>query len=139
MRFSQQSGDDSGYLSAFNFSSLTDIVMLLLIFFLLTSSFVTTKGLNVLLPDAANIDHQPEEERLFVSIDGEQRISFDDTEITKEQLPGMVTERIAQDTAMIVVLKADENLPYTVVIEMMDLIKGAGANRFFLATDQPKQ
>jgi biopolymer transport protein ExbD len=41
-------------LSAFSYSSLTDIVMLLLIFFLLTSSFIATKGLKVNLPRAEN-------------------------------------------------------------------------------------
>ena len=40
-------------LTAFSLASLTDIVLLLLIFFLLTSSFVTQNGLRVTLPDVA--------------------------------------------------------------------------------------
>jgi len=38
------------YLESFNFSSLTDVVMQLLIFFLLTFSFANTRGMNVTLP-----------------------------------------------------------------------------------------
>lgn len=138
MRFSAQGGDDSGYLSAFNFSSLTDIVMLLLIFFLLTSSFVTTKGLDVVLPDATNTEkHQ--DERLFVSVDAGGLISLNDSEVTKEELPGLIAAQLQQDTAAVVVLRADKELSYNVVIEMLDIIKGAGATRFFLATERPKK
>lgn len=137
MRFTAQNGSDSGYQAAFNFSSLTDIVMLLLIFFLLTSSFVTTKGLDVVLPDAVNTEkHQ--DERLFVSVDAEEKISLNENPVTREDLPGLIAAEVQADSMAVVVLRADKELPYRVIVEMLDLIKGAGATRFFLATDRPK-
>ncbi len=135
MKFS--GSQDSGYLSAFNFSSLTDIVMLLLIFFLLTSSFVTTKGLDVVLPEAANTD-QHQDMRVDVSVKEDGTIAFNGEPTTKEELPGLITESIKADTttATVVVLRADQALPYSTVVEMLDIIKGAGATRFFLATER---
>ena len=137
MKFS--GSQDSGYLSAFNFSSLTDIVMLLLIFFLLTSSFVTTKGLDVVLPEASNTE-QHQDLRVDVSVKEDGTISFNGQQTTKEELPGLITTAVTTDTTTttVVVLRADQALPYSTVVEMLDIIKGAGANRFFLATEKKK-
>ncbi|MCE2504284.1 MAG: biopolymer transporter ExbD [Chlorobi bacterium] len=137
MKFS--SSEDSGYLSAFNFSSLTDIVMLLLIFFLLTSSFITTKGLDVVLPEATNTE-QHQDLRVDVSMKGDGTIAFNGQETTKAELPARIAATIEADTTKVtvVVLRADESLAYSNVIEMLDIIKGAGATRFFLATERKK-
>ena len=135
MRFDNASGEDSGYLSAFNFSSLTDIVMLLLIFFLLTSSFVTTKGLDVVLPEAANIEKQ-NDLRLDVSLKEDGTIAFNGEETTVTALPSQVQEAITGDTTAIVVIRADKGLPYEKIIEALDVVKGAGATKFFLATGE---
>lgn len=141
MKFSGQNGNDSGYLSAFNFSSLTDIVMLLLIFFLLTSSFVTTKGISVATPEAGNTAQQ-QDQRVVVSMNAEGKISLNETETTKEELPALLTAQLRADSAnsdsTIVVLRADKELPYEEVISILDIIKGAGATKFFLATEKPK-
>ena len=137
MKFS--SSDDSGYLSAFNFSSLTDIVMLLLIFFLLTSSFVTTKGLDVVLPEASHVE-QHQDLRIDVSMKGDGTIAFNGQTTTKAELPSQIASAIKADTTVtaVVVLRADQSLGYGDVVEMLDIIKGAGATRFFLATDRKK-
>ena len=136
MKFKQRSTPP--YLSAFNFSSLTDIVMLLLIFFLLTSSFVTTKGLDVTLPEAANVESE-EDSRLYVSIDDKRAISVNERTATIETVPGLVREALARDSSQTVVIRADATLSIADVIEVLDVVKGAGARRFFIATDQPEK
>ncbi len=132
MKFSQKSG--TPYLSAFNFSSLTDIVMLLLIFFLLTSSFVATEGLNVVLPQADNSEAQ-EDSRLYVSIDEQKQIRVNDRDATLQTLPGMISGAIAADSSQTVVIRADQALTLGDVVGVLDIVKGAGARKFFIATD----
>ena len=139
MKFTSQGGNgDSGYLSAFNFSSLTDIVMLLLIFFLLTSSFVTTRGLDVVLPEGSQ-SSQPDNLRLDVSVDEEGKVYFQDEQTDFDNLGSLVQAELAKeeegDTA-IVVIRADRTLDYDIVIRVLDDIKGAGATKFFLATEE---
>lgn len=140
MKFS--AGNDSGYLSAFNFSSLTDIVMLLLIFFLLTSSFVTTKGISVTAPEARNTTQQ-QDQRVVVSVDAEGKVSLNDTETTMEDLGALMSEQLRTDSlnadSTIVVVRADKQLPYETVIKVIDIVKEAGAAKFFLATERPKE
>ncbi len=128
---------ESPYLSAFNFSSLTDIVMLLLIFFLLTSSFVATDGMDVVLPEARNADTQ-EEARLYISMDEERKISINNRDATMETLPGLVAAEIARDSSQTVVIRADQTLLMSDVIGLLDVVKGAGARRFFIATEKAK-
>ena len=135
MKFTQKT--ESPYLSAFNFSSLTDIVMLLLIFFLLTSSFVATEGMDVVLPEATNVDTQ-EESRLYVSIDKDQKLEINGTAVTLETLPGTIRTELAKDSMQTVVIRADQDLQLKNVIGVLDQVKGAGAKKFFIATEKEK-
>lgn len=72
-------------LTAFSLASLTDIVLLLLIFFLLTSSFVTQNGLRVQLPDVAAAAPL-EQVYVAVTIDDEGTFFVDDQEVARDSL-----------------------------------------------------
>ena len=72
-------------LTAFSLASLTDIVLLLLIFFLLTSSFVTQRGIEVNLPDTASATPL-EAQYVAISILPDGRIFVDETETTPDSL-----------------------------------------------------
>ena len=135
MRFSRSAREQ--YLSAFNFSSLTDIVMLLLIFFLLTSSFVTTQGLDVTLPETSN-STENQQERVYVSVDESGQISVNDRTTTLAELPSLIASEIAHDSSRVVVLRADQSLALKDVIQVLDEVKGAGARHFFIATEKKK-
>lgn len=136
MRFSRKNG--SPYLSAFNFSSLTDIVMLLLIFFLLTSSFVTTRGLDVVLPQADN-STATQDQRIVVSINEAGKITVNDQTATIETIPALVKTALASDTTRPVVVRADQVVQLKEVVSVLDAVRGAGARRFFIATESSKE
>ena len=133
MRFTAQKKDP--YLSAFNFSSLTDIVMLLLIFFLLTSSFVATEGLNVVLPQAANSDTQ-EDSRIYISMNQKKAITVNNQAATLQTLPEIIRAELANDSTQTVVIRADQSLLLSEVVGVLDVVKGAGARKFFIATEK---
>lgn len=135
MRFTAQKKDP--YLSAFNFSSLTDIVMLLLIFFLLTSSFVATEGLNVVLPQAANSDTQ-EDSRIYISMNEKKAITVNNQAATLQTLPEIIRAELANDSTQTVVIRADQSLLLSEVVGVLDVVKGAGARKFFIATEKDR-
>lgn len=72
-------------LTAFSLASLTDIVLLLLIFFLLTSSFVTQNGLRVQLPDVAAAAPL-EQVYVAVTIDQDGLFFVDDRQVARDSL-----------------------------------------------------
>ncbi|MEM1057531.1 MAG: biopolymer transporter ExbD [Bacteroidota bacterium] len=78
-------------LTAFSLASLTDIVLLLLIFFLLTSSFVTQRGIEVNLPDTSSATPL-EAQYVAISILPDGRLFVDETETTEDSLTITIAE-----------------------------------------------
>ncbi|MDT0632924.1 biopolymer transporter ExbD [Rubrivirga sp. S365] len=72
-------------ITAFSLASLTDIVLLLLIFFLLTSSFVTQNGLRVDLPDVASAAPL-EQQYVAITIDGDGAFFVDEQQTARDSL-----------------------------------------------------
>ena len=96
-------------LSAFSLASLTDIVLLLLIFFLLTSSFVTQYGLRVNLPDVS-ASAPLEQQYVAVSIDADQALFVDDTPTTVQDLASVVTAIRGERSALAVYADRDATI-----------------------------
>ncbi|MEM8557113.1 MAG: biopolymer transporter ExbD [Bacteroidota bacterium] len=91
-------------LTVFSLAGLTDIVLLLLIFFLLTSSFVTQQGIRVNLPESAA--GVPEEQQyVSVAITAEGLYFVGDAEVAEDDLPTAIAEARGERDAL--VLRAD--------------------------------
>ena len=104
----------------FNMSSLTDIIFLLLIFFMLTSTFVTPNALNLLLP-SSNSQVTVEKKRIAVSITDDLSYYLGSTPIQAEELPILLTEAIAKEEQPTIVLNAERGVPIEKVVEIMNL------------------
>jgi biopolymer transport protein ExbD len=126
------------YLESFNFSSLTDVVMQLLIFFLLTFSFANTRGMNVTLPKTM-VGSPPVNRTISVTVMKERKIFLNNEEVPKEQLTARLAGLLGADMDQQIVVRADKDLLLQDVVEVLDLAKGAGATRLFIATDAEKE
>jgi len=122
-------------LSIFSFSSLTDIVMLLLIFFLLTSQFVIQTGVKVKLPGAKN-NEQLAPAKLVVSITSNGRIFFRNQEVTSDELPGQLSQAMKQNKDSNLVIHSDKDARLDIVIKVIDAAKGIGVNKFTIETEK---
>ncbi len=123
------------YLDTFNFSSLTDVVMQLLIFFLLTSSFSNTRGMNVTLPKA-EAGQPPIQKTIGVSIAQDKQIYLNGDRITKNQLATRLAELVRKDPQQQIVIRADKGLQLQDVIDVLDIAKITGATKLFIATEE---
>ncbi len=128
----------SRYLESFNFSSLTDVVMQLLIFFLLTFSFANTRGMNVTLPKTA-VGQPPQRKTISVSIQKDKNLFLNNEAVTKEQLATKLTTLIKIDIDQQIVVRADKDLTLQDVVEILDIAKGVGATKLFIATEAAKE
>ncbi|MBU2491403.1 MAG: biopolymer transporter ExbD [Bacteroidetes bacterium] len=121
-------------LSVFSFSSLTDIVMLLLIFFLLTSQFVIQTGVKVKLPGAKN-NEQSVPSRLVVTVNEQNRIFVGSKEIGIDALAGELSKlKSGQDGNLII--RADKSVNIDIVIKVIDSAKGVGIDKFTIETEK---
>ncbi|MCK5457603.1 MAG: biopolymer transporter ExbD [Melioribacteraceae bacterium] len=122
-------------LSIFNFSSLTDIVMLLLIFFLLTSQFVIQTGVKLKLPGAVN-NEQTVPSRIVVSITELGKIFVGPDEVTMDAI-ALKLESIKKNAAEEnVIIRADKSTDIEMVIKVIDAAKGVGINKFTIETEK---
>ena len=122
-------------LSIFHFSSLTDIVMLLLIFFLLTSQFVIQTGVKVKLPGAVN-NEQTVPSRLVVSISELGKIYVGQEEVTMDALAIKLEGITKSATEENVIIRADKSTNIDVVIKIIDAAKGIGIEKFTIETEK---
>jgi len=118
---------------AFSTISLTDIVLLLLIFFLLSSSFFVQPGIKVNLPKA--ITGQVESnDRIYLTITKKELLYLNNQPILKSELGGRLAAMLKDQPEKLVVIQADKELTLETAIEIVDIAKLAGAEKFMIAT-----
>ena len=109
----------------FNMSSMTDIVFLLLIFFMLTSTMVTTNALDLNLPKAKGKTEN--NQNVAVSITKDMEYFIDKDPISEENLEAKLIELLSGDEGKAIVLRAEEGVPIEKAVSVMDI---AYSNKF---------
>jgi biopolymer transport protein ExbD len=122
-------------LAVFSYSSLTDIVLLLVIFFLLTSQFVIQTGVKVKLP-GSQTNEQAEPTQLVVTITSENAIYIGSEQIGIEQLALKLNENIELNDQNNLVIRADKTVQIDVVIKVIDAAKSVGIGKFTIETEK---
>jgi biopolymer transport protein ExbD len=126
---------DNKPLTIFSYSSLTDIVLLLLVFFLLTSSFIITEGIKVTLPEAEHTT-ATEQEQLVIALLNDGRTFLNNVEIPDGGFRAALQEKLTEPETQVIVLSSDADVPLQRAVFVMDEAKGLGATRFFISTTQ---
>lgn len=121
-------------LTLFSQSSLTDIVLLLLIFFLLTSSFVTNFGIRVTLPEAETAS-QTESQFVNVAITAKGEYFVDGERVTSGMLTSAIREAYSNKPGSSLVLRADKEAIIDHAVIVMN-IAGALQMPILLATER---
>ena len=122
-------------LASFSFSSLTDIVLLLLIFFLLTSQFVIGNGIPVDLPKTKTTE-KTKISPVTVSIDKEGKIYFKGKRISKEKLGSEFEAIRKKKNVESIIIRADKETALENVVAVIDLARGAGIEKFTVQTEK---
>ncbi|MBN1290733.1 MAG: biopolymer transporter ExbD [Candidatus Latescibacteria bacterium] len=124
-------------MTTFNAISLTDIIFLLLVFFLLSSTFVLQPGVKVQLPTTTSTDISSEKS-VVVSVTKEGAIYLNDNLVNKIELGAQLRQMVINVGNPILVLRADKAVTIESLVEVMDIAKTAGGERFVIATS-PKE
>ena len=124
-------------LTTFNAISLTDIIFLLLVFFLLSSTFVLQPGVKVQLPTTTTTDISSEKS-VVVSVTKEGAIYLNDNLVNRIELGAQLRQMMLNVGNPILVLRADKAVTIETLVEVMDIAKTAGGERFVIATT-PKE
>ena len=105
----------------FNMSSMTDIVFLLLIFFMVTSTLIAPNALKLLLPQSKN--QTSAKPITTVSIDKEFNFFIETTPIPFSQLENRLQKRLAREEDPTISLHVDKAVPMEQVVRVMNIAK----------------
>ncbi|PID27907.1 MAG: hypothetical protein CSB55_06920 [Candidatus Cloacimonadota bacterium] len=114
--------------------SFTDIIFLLLIFILISSSFITHSGIKINLPSSA-VQRNEYTKNISLTMTKDEKIYLDNELVDLEKLPKLLNERMLNDPEQVVVVRADEDIPLKKVVLLLDKARESGSNRFFIATE----
>lgn len=120
-----------------NLTPLIDIVFLLLIFFMVSTTFDRQTKLKVQLPEASNESEQQLDASLVLAIDAKGKYYINDRQLVNTSLKTLKTalqKTIGDDKDVAVVLRADAKTPHQSVVTAMDAALQLGLTRLSIAT-----
>ncbi|MBF8150298.1 biopolymer transporter ExbD [Winogradskyella sp. F6397] len=118
----------------FNMASMTDIVFLLLIFFMIASTLVTTNAIDILLPKASGKTEN--KKSIAVSIKKDLTYYIDQKRVGESVLETQLISVMSSQESPTIVLRAEKSVPVENVVKVMDI---ANRNKFkVILAVQPK-
>ena len=103
----------------FNMSSMTDIVFLLLIFFMLASTLVTTSAIDILLPKASGKTQN--KKSVSVSIKKDLTYYIDQKRVGESVLESQLVNALSSEESPTIVLRAEEGVPIEKAVKVLDI------------------
>ena len=130
-----QLGGGSGVKSDINVTPLVDVMLVLLIIMMIVAPLLQ-QGVSVKLPVATNTSEKPDtQEQTVLAIDSNRRLYLNAVPVLKDDLQRRVTEILENKKDRIVIIKADEDVEYSAVMDAMDALRASGIEDMGLITD----
>jgi len=127
--------DEFQPLAGVNIIPVIDVSLVLLIILLATSPILNLPGFEVKLPKARTSESK--EKNITVSLSIKDELAINETPATAiEQVGPLIAKELKENKDMIVIIRADQGVPYGKVEHLMDIAKKVGAQRIAIATQQ---
>jgi biopolymer transport protein ExbD len=117
-------------------ASQGDIAFLLIIFFMVGTTFRASQGLKVVLPNAMSTERilkKRNTQNLWIDKTG--RVSVNDNLVTMPGVTSVMSEKLIENPDIVVVLQADKDVPYGYVTDVLEALKAARALKVTFATN----
>jgi biopolymer transport protein ExbD len=128
---------DAGIIAEINITPLTDVFLVLLIIFMVTSSVIANTGKKVDLPEAVQQSQTPPK-AVNVTITEEGIVQVNDQVVKLENLRGHLEKALKATDNKTVILRGDRKVVLEQAVYVLDQAQLAGAEGFALATKKPK-
>lgn len=113
---------------------MLDIVFIMLIFFIVTTSFVKEAGIDVNRPEASQATQKPSA-NIFIAIRENGEVWMDRRQVDIERVAANLERLLAEQPTDMVVIQADEGARHGIVVRVMDQIKEAGIAQISIAAE----
>lgn len=116
---------------------MIDVVFQLLLFFMVSTTFINNPGIQVQLPKASSQVVMSEDRDVRVWVTGEGAVYVDDDPVDLDQLRLRLRRAAERDPDTLVVIKADAGVPHGRVVTVMDIARQEGLGRLGISTEAP--
>jgi biopolymer transport protein ExbD len=130
-------GDDDDLISGINVTPLVDVVLVLLIIFMVTATYIVRAAIEVDLPRAAH-GGEAVGTVLSVVVTKANEVFLDGVRLGDEDLVRRTKAAVAKDAETRVIISADKGALHGAVVKVIDLVKGAGATRFAIHVERER-
>ena len=114
---------------------LIDIIFQLVLFFMVSTTFVTSPGIEVDLPRSSSDTILRERDDINLWVTSEGAVFVDDTPVTWSALEGALQQASAANPSTLIIIKADREVDHGRVVAVLDLARSLGLNRLAIATE----
>ena len=115
-------------------STMADIAFLLLVFFLVTTTIDTDKGLGIVLPPPGDMEIEIRKENILnCLINSQGKVLLDEEPISIDQIHRVVGQKLRANDKLIVSVKAHPKTAYNDYVKVIDQLKMADAKRISIA------
>jgi biopolymer transport protein ExbD len=130
-----QLGGGGGVKSDINVTPLVDVMLVLLIIMMIVAPLLQ-QGVSVKLPQAANTTEKPDtQDQTVLAIDANKRLYLNTVPVQNGDLRRRVEEVLEGKKDRIVIIKADQDVEYSAVMDAMDELRASGIEDMGLITD----
>ena len=132
---SMQLGSNTGVKSDINVTPLVDVMLVLLIIMMIIAPLLQ-KGVDVRLPIAVNSASKPEtQDQTVLGIKADKTTWINGVEVRKEELRSRLEAILETKKEKLILIKADEDAPYSAIMDAMDTLRASGIEDVGLITD----
>jgi biopolymer transport protein ExbD len=120
-----------------NITSLIDVIFMLLLFFMITSTFLEQPGIKLELP-AAKTEAHAEPQEYVLTVDKKGALFLNRQSVNLEGLEAEIRKALPKMKDAALVLKADQEITHGLVVRIMDLAKRGGIKKLIIGTKPEK-
>ena len=130
-------GDDDDLISEINVTPLVDVVLVLLIIFMVTATYIVRASIEVDLPRAAH-GGEATGTILSVIVTRDGQVWLDGARRTEDELVARTRAAVAKDADARAIISADKGALHGAVVRVIDLVRGAGVTRFAIHVEKER-
>ena len=128
-------GGGGGVKSDINVTPLVDVMLVLLIIMMIIAPLLQ-KGVDVRLPIAVNSASKPEtQDQTVLGVKADKTVWINGVEVRKEELRSRLDSILETKKEKLILIKADEDAPYSAIMDAMDTLRASGIEDVGLITD----
>ncbi|MBU1701151.1 MAG: biopolymer transporter ExbD [Candidatus Eisenbacteria bacterium] len=123
---------ENRFLTGMESTAMADIIFLLLIFFLLSSSFILQTGIKITLPEVTQPEME-ERQQIVVTVTRDDQLFVNERKITWSNLRTEMEQALSESSSRTVIVKGDAEVSLGRTVEIMDVARELGAERLAIA------